>query len=256
MWSKISIEQGNTYYWKLGLKGIYLQKRNKEWFFSLKDLQELAKDLICGEQTSPVDNAEWLTFVGDSGNTVQPLPAFPDRPIVVKPKTPLKVLPEKDVLLFIEIPLYIQFYSNTGKIENLIFECCSQELSSTWFGELDDGILVYSLPLEISTAFEKSKHTSHNITCPVRLTNDSSMALDVQRFLLRGEYLNIYRHEKELWSNEVKIRFKGESEFSDVQYVNQAPSFIKSPVQIATARSIKSTNVFSKSFHFFKSLTE
>jgi hypothetical protein len=256
MWSKISIEQENTYYWKLGLKEIYLQKRNQEWLFSLKDLPELAKDIICGEPTSPLNDAEWLTFIGDSGNTLQPLPAFPDRPIVVKPKTALKVLPNKDVLLFIEIPLYIQFYSETGKNENLIFECCSQELSSTWFGELDDGTLAYSLPLEISTAFEKSKHASHTIICPVRLTNDSITTLDVQRFLLRGEYLTIYRHEKDLWSNEVKIKFKGESEFSDVQYVNQAPSFVKKPVQIATPRSSKSTNVFSKSFHFFKSLTE
>ncbi len=256
MWSKVSIEQGRTYYWKIGFKGIYLQKRNKEWLFSLKDSQDLAKELIYGEQTSPVDNAEWLTFIGDLSNTVQSLPAFPDRPIVVKPKTALKVLPEKDVLLFIEIPLYIQFYSDTSKNENLIFECCSQELSSTWFGELDDGTLAYSLPLEISTAFEKSKHASHNIICPVRLMNDSITTLDVQRFLLRGEYLTIYKHEKDLWSNEVKIKFKGESEFSDVQYVNQAPSFVKKTVQIASPRSSKSTNVFSKSFHFFKSLTE
>ncbi len=255
MWSKISIEQGSTYYWELGLKGIFLQKKNKEWLFSLKDLQDPAKDIICGEQTSPVDNAEWLTFIGTVGNTVLSLPAFPDRPIVVKPKTALKVLPEKDVLLFIEIPLYIQFYSDTNKNENLIFECCSRELSSTWFGELDNGILAYSLPLEISTAFEIPKHSGHNIICPVRLINDSSITLDVQRFLLRGEYLTIYRDKKELWSNEVKIKFEGDSELSDVQYVNQAPSFVKNPVQIANARSSKSTNVFSKSFHFIKSLT-
>ena len=256
MWSKILIEQGSTYYWKLGFKEIYLQKRNKEWLFSLQDLQETAKDLICGEQASPPVNAEWLTFIGDTGNTVLSLPAFPDRPIVVKPKTALKVLPEKEVLLFIEVPLYIQFYSETNKSENLIFECSSQELSSTWFGEFDDGTLAYSLPLDISTAFEKHKHASHNIICPVRLINDSSMTLDVQRFLLSGEYLTIYKDKKELWSNEVKIKFKGESEFSDVQYVNQPPSFVKNAVQIANARSSKSTNVFSKSFHFIKSLTE
>ncbi len=256
MWSKILIEQGSTYYWKLGFKEIYLQKRNKEWLFSLQDLQETAKDLICGEQASPPVNAEWLTFIGDTGNTVLSLPAFPDRPIVVKPKTALKVLPEKEVLLFIEVPLYIQFYSETNKSENLIFECSSQELSSTWFGEFDDGTLAYSLPLDISTAFEKHKHAGHNIICPVRLINDSSMTLDVQRFLLSGEYLTIYKDKKELWSNEVKIKFKGESEFSDVQYVNQPPSFIKNAVQIANARSSKSTNVFSKSFHFIKSLTE
>ena len=256
MWSKILIEQGSTYYWKLGFKEIYLQKRNKEWLFSLQDLQETAKDLICGEQASPPVNAEWLTFIGDTGNTVLSLPAFPDRPIVVKPKTALKVLPEKEVLLFIEVPLYIQFYSETNKSENLIFECSSQELSSTWFGEFDDGTLAYSLPLDISTAFEKHKHAGHNIICPVRLINDSSMTLDVQRFLLNGEYLTIYKDKKELWSNEVKIKFKGESEFSDVQYVNQPPSFVKNAVQIANARSSKSTNVFSKSFHFIKSLTE
>ena len=256
MWSKILIEQGSTYYWKLGFKEIFLQKRNKEWLFSLQDLQEAAKDLICGEQASPADNEEWLTFIGDTGNTVLSLPAFPDRPIVVKPKTALKVLPEKEVLLFIEVPLYIQFYSETNKSENLIFECSSQELSSTWFGEFDDGTLAYSLPLDISTAFEKHKHAGHNIICPVRLINDSSMTLDVQRFLLNGEYLTIYRDKKELWSNEVKIKFKGESEFSDVQYVNLPPSFVKNAVQIANARSSKSTNVFSKSFHFIKSLTE
>jgi len=165
-------------------------------------------------------------------------------------------LPGKNILVFIQIPLWIQFYAGTKKKENLIFECNSIELSSTWFGEPDSGTLAYSLRLKPDEQlFEKPKVFTNKIVCPIRLTNDSNAPLDVQRLLLHGEYLNIYGDGNQLYTNEVKIKFKGISEVSDVQYSNQSPSFSEHTGQISSARSAKANNVISKSFHYIKSLT-
>ena len=255
MWSRIEIQPESTYIWKIGLREIFLKKINKEWLIFVRDSQDLAKEIIYTEQKDGISDVEWLTYIGDNQNNIQVLPAFPNRPIVVKPKTTLKVLPKKTIMLFIQIPTWIQFYSNSNTKENLIFECSSQELSSTWFGEPDNGLLAYSMSLEISVAFEKPKNTAHNIVCPIRLSNSSESILDIQRLLLHGEFLNIYRNERNLWSNEVRIKFKGENEISDVQYVNEAPFSTKTLHPLAIPRSNKSHNVITKSFHFIKSLT-
>lgn len=255
MWSRIETKPETTYFWKIGLKEIFLKKINKEWLFLVKDSQDLAKEIFHSELKDEIKDVEWLTFIGDNQNSIQVLPVFPNRPIVVKPISPLKVLPNKSMKLFIQIPAWIQFYSNSYTKENLIFECNSEELSSTWFGEPDNGLLAYSKPLEISTALEEPKLTGHNIICPIRLSNDSKTILDIQRLLLHVEFLNIYNDDKNLWSNEVRIRFKGENEISDVQYVNEAPFSEKSIKPLVTSRSNKSQNVLTKSFHFIKSLT-
>lgn len=256
MWSKLSIENRSTHFWKVANKIIYIRKRNKEWLYSINDTDTYMNVIDYGVQNNEEIDADWLTVVGDKSSALNILPALPDRPIVVKPETTLKILPGKNVLVFIRVPIWLQFYAGTKKKENLVFECSSKELSSTWFGEPDSGTLAYSLRLKPDAQlFEKPKSFTNHIICPIRLTNDSNMPLDVQRLLLHGEYLNIYGERNELYTNEVKIKFKGISEISDVQYSNQAPSYSKHSCQISSARSSKTKNVITKSFHYIKSLT-
>jgi hypothetical protein len=254
MWTKYSIKEGTLYTWKGGTKEVLLKKREKEWLFHVKDDLELQNEILFEEGLSQGSDLEWSIFIGDKKSDLHLSPALPDRPIVVKPSTAVKILPGKEVLIFVQVPLYLQFYNEVVKKENLIFESPTQELSSTWFGEPDAGSLAFSLNLDFAEILKKPVKVSPTIICPIHLVNESEDALDVQRLLLQVEYLHVYANKNELWANEVKIRFKGENEVSDVQYINKAPNFGENLRQISAPRS-KTISVISKSFHFIKSLT-
>lgn len=256
MWSKINIEPHRTYHWAIRKKELFLKKPGKEWMVSDQSQENFVSLPQYGEVKEPKEDSEWQTFIGDKRtDSVSVLPSLPDRPIVIMPTSNYKVLPNKSVLLYIPIPPWLQFYAGNNKKENLFYECHSEELSSTWFGEPDSGSLAYSFPFNLSQAMSPPAESGQSIICPIRLNNNSTEILDVQRLLLHCEYLNVYSEGKQLFANETKIKFKGEQNVSDVQYSNHAPSMLKNAVQIASARVTKSQSVITKSFHFIKSLT-
>lgn len=226
----------------------------QSWLYSVQGLEFAVLEMSFAPSDESDSELEWASFISKS-NHIHCLPALPDRPIVLKPTASLKVLAEQSVELYICIPINLQFYAEAVNNEQLIFEVSSEDRSSTWFGEPDNGVLAYSLYVDLSATLETPQSTSHHIICPVKVTNDSSQPLEVQRLLLQVPYLKIFESESTLWTNEIHIEFKGESEVSDVDYKKRPPSFVKNAKQIADARSSKSSNVISKSFHFFKSLT-
>ncbi len=256
IWKKYSLENEIVYYWHLGAVEFYIKKNNKEWQIAYKhnasvnNLTELAREV-----PEPVD-VKWNTFIGDRQSPLILMPALPDRPVVVKPDNIFKLLPDKIFQLFIHMPVWIQLYLGAPHSDNLICEIPSAELSGTWFGDSDSGVLSYSLPKGYIKNSVLPSMAENEIICPLRITNSSSSQLDFQRLCIHVESLNIYSQGKTLMANETKVRFKGENFISDIYYTDQAPANIENLKLIADPRIPGKANVLKKSFHFFKSLTE
>jgi hypothetical protein len=255
MWNNMIIEPDKTYYWNIGQKEIYVKKTGREWLFSIDKPADPKSEWIYGELKEPGEEAKWSTYVDDENSNLLVVPAFPDRPIVVRPGSTLKVMPKKSLLLFVQVPIWVQYYSKILKYENLIVDVPASELSSIWFGEKDKGTLAYRLDIDILSALKKPDANMQHIVCPVQLINVSDEKLDIQRLLLNCENLNVYYNGVELWANELKIKFKGENETSEVQNLNQAPGYIPNAKLLNYARVSKSKNMFLKTFHFIKSFT-
>lgn len=256
MWSKKSIDKRNTYQWALGQKVVYLRKNEEQWRYTIDIGKSLVERIVMGEVCdTPDQEMQWQTAIGEKSDVLQVLPALPDMPMVIKPKAKMTVLPGKSVMLYIPVPISLQFYAGSRKKEHLIFESATEELSQTWFGEFHNGLLAYSCELELADCLTVPQAKPHHIICPIKLVNDAHTILDVQRLLLHSEYLTVYGKDLELFANEVKIKFKGENEMSDVQYASQAPTCSVHKSQLNSPRNPKMSSVISKSFHFIKSLS-
>lgn len=256
MWSKKTIAPEYAYCWRLGKKEFMLRKKELQWDYLIRDCAERVDEVVVAKPTEVELIEDWQTAIGEKNNILQVLPTLPDLPLVIRADRKFTVLPGKSVMLYVPIPICLQFYAGSKKKEQLIFESPSEDLSQTWFGEFHNGMLAYSWPLDLSQILVLPEQgLKHYVVCPLKLTNDANSILDVQRLLLSCEYLSIYGKDNALFTNEVKIRFKGENDVSDVQYASQAPTFIPHKALLNSARSSKISSVISKSFHFIKSLS-
>lgn len=256
MWEKRSIEEGKIYYGKLGNKSFWIKKNGKEWKISNETTKGHPEEMDFTSVEHDPEGIKWNSYIADRNSILNLQPALPDRPIVLKPKNIFQLLPGMNTQLYFHIPIWIQFYSGNIKKENLITEFPSTELSSTWFGDPDNGVLSYSLQSEINTNLTKTGQLHHETLCSVKIINNSSTILNIQRLLLHVEFLGIYSENSHLYTSEIKVTFKGENAVSDLYYSPHAPSFLEKSKQLTTPRNPERKNVLRKSFHFIKSLTD
>ena len=256
MWGKHTIEKDMTQQWKLGETDIWVRKIDKEWLIARKIIKESDDQVISTYDSRYPEGLEWYSIVTDKSMSLNVLPALPDRPVVVKPMSVFNLLPNMSINLFIHIPLWIQFYQSTTKNESLLIEFPGNELSSTWFGNTDNGVLSYTNPKEVFTSLETGKLHPYEAICPVKITNKYSEMLRFQRLLINVEFLSLYSDKEILYTSEIKVIFKGENTVADIQYAQSAPSFVENAQHLSKPRNPEKKSVLRKSFHFIKSLTD
>ena len=256
MWEKRSIEEGKIYFGKLGNTSFWIKKNGNEWKIANERTKGHPEAVDFTSLADEPEGIKWNSYIADRNSILNILPALPDRPIVLKPKNIFQLLPGMNVQLYFHIPVWIQFYSGNIKKENMITELSSIELSSTWFGDPDNGVLSYSLQSEINTNLTKTGQHHNETLCSVKIINNSPTILNFQRLLLNVEFLGTYSENNHLFTSEIKVTFKGENAVSDIDYSHHAPSFLKQSKQLTTPRNSERKNVLRKSFHFIKSLTD
>lgn len=184
------------------------------------------------------------------------LPALPDRTLVLKPKSNLSILPETTFKFYVYLPINFQLYSGTAKPENKVFEHAPTNLSSTWFGEPNDGELCYALYTSFDTEINKDKIGNEFVICPVEISNSSKEPLDVKRLAVRGLHLNIYSNNQLMISNKVKIIYNGFEKLSDIQFSKKVTTSIPNLKQIADARVPENSTVLKRSFQLIRHITQ
>jgi hypothetical protein len=204
---------------------------------------------IKGSEPEDLDWGRWV--VSTNADTIKLIPLTPDRPLVVRPEVPLKIPTNHEALFFVSFPIWVRIVAGKSKQLNL-YEVPSVVLSNIWFGDPMSGELCYSLRSRARRKINDSEPSPHRVICPVRIRNSSTKQLNVERFCVHVEHLKIYDGSEKLWTNEISITFKGESEVSQVQYAQSPPTF--EPVQhvISEARIPLKKPLLKKSLSDFK----
>ncbi len=184
------------------------------------------------------------------------LPALPDRPLVVKPKHNLTILPETTFKFYVYLPVTVQLYAGIVKPENKVLEHSPTKLSSTWFGEPNDGELCYALYTSFDTEIHEDKMRNEFVICPVEISNHSKEMLEVKRLAVRGIHLKIYANKHLMITNKVKIGYNGFDTLSDVQFSKSPTTSIPDLKQIAAAREPENSTMFKRSFQLIRHITQ
>uniref|UniRef100_UPI003216D4A6 DUF432 domain-containing protein n=1 Tax=uncultured Draconibacterium sp. TaxID=1573823 RepID=UPI003216D4A6 len=197
-----------------------------------------------------------LNRVVGKANEITIIPALPDRTLILKPKTNLSILPATTFKFYVYLPATFQIYAGTVKPDNKIFEQTIENLSSTWFGDPNEGELCYALYTSFDTLINDEKKGTEFVICPVEITNNSKETLEVKRLAVRCVHLNIYANNELMISNKVKIKYNGFDTLSDIQFAKSATTSIPNLKQIAAARIPENNTILKRSFQLIRHITQ
>ncbi|MEX2607403.1 MAG: hypothetical protein WD708_08665 [Kiritimatiellia bacterium] len=154
-------------------------------------------------------------------------PAFPNRPVVVRPEFPYTIIPGEKVCFFVGVPVSICLFSPA---EVKLLEEPIVKLSNTWFGVPTEGELCYAMRTLARREGEHLDFGPTRVVCPVRVRNQTKETMMFERLCLRVKYLDMYEQAgKGLWANESSVIVRGGESWSRVAYARNAPANLKNP---------------------------
>ena len=256
MWEEFKVEEGNYYLRQIGPLRLWIQKQFDEWIVGWKYESEETNSI--SEQVLDTIEENDITWhrrvVKQKQDSIKLIPVMPDRAVVVKPESELKITREADATFFVRIPVWLKVCSRANYSETL-YEIPSIVLSNTWFGEPYDGELCYSLTTSARRSLEGLEPRAYQVICPIHIKNTVSEDLIFKRLCIQVSHLSIYQSDDEMWTNKIHVQFRGEGKESSIKFEDSAPKTDKKLTLVGQPRKKITKSFARKSFDTFKLFT-
>lgn len=248
-WQQHRLQPGQHREWQAGMLRLWARRTpGHEWRVASEREFDERQDLSCGQNETPPEQASWKRWAfKEEDEMVQVLPIMPDKPVVVRPDSPIHIPKGNEVTFFVSIPVFLQVY--VGPERNiLIHEDPTVVLSKTWFGEPVGGELCYALRTGASRDLAGIKRGLHRAVCPVVVRNRSEEELNFQKLCVRSMHVNIHRGNRRLWTEEIEVSYLGKNNFSEITFSKQPPAHEPTHGILGPAREPLARNFIRKSF--------
>lgn len=231
----VDVPDGETRCFGFGNVDLWLQRSESEWSAAIiykSDREDRPTELT--DSPAPED-ANWTRWVtGEMTKGVSLRPNMPDRAVVVRPESPVSLLPGQTTDFFIGVPLWIQVYAQ--ELESILTETPSVRLSNTWFGEPAQGELCYALRTRAHVDPGRLIRRLHRAVCPVQVRNSASQTLTFERICLRCPHLSLFFLDGRIWANVTRLTHRGQNEWSRVIYAPTPPTELGEAILLAGPR--------------------
>ena len=226
IWQSVSIKPGDVYQARIGPLVLWIRQLDNEMHVAQIHEAETQGSEVHGFQASQdvvpggLCWSRWIT--GKDANQVRLSACLPNRAVVVRTESPVKILPGKEALFYVSMPIWLKVL--VGKaLDTELCDVPSVVRSNTWFGDSMEGELCYSLMTRARRHIQEADQPPYKAFCPVKIQNASDDRLDIERFCVRVEHLNLYQSKGMLWTNEVAISYQGAGHMSKVDYSRHKP---------------------------------
>lgn len=253
-WKTHVFKINQTKLFKAGMVEIHVKRIHDGWLIKSNNTTVQSELTVIDDIEDFADNDEVIHFYSKNSNELVLSPALPNKAVVFRNSTNIKISSEQSANLFFLIPLSIQFYSSEIKDENLIAEVPLKRLTDTWFGEIDNGEAAFSIGSNYFRLFNEIESSDWQAISSVEIINNTSETLDLQRLILRVEDFNLYLNNNQLYTHHAVIEFKGQEHAASVNLDTRIETHGKKPHLIAKARSANSSNLLRRSFYFLKNI--
>lgn len=256
IWVPVDFSNGTSRYWEFGNLRLWVRKAGREWQTCSDYADTITDTPVFGDMVDEPVEGGWNRYISGNESLLQMQPVLPDRPVIVRPEEPLKILSGAGAELYLYLPVWLEAGSLVEKDRRPLAEFPGERLSSSWFGDMKSGELCYSFREYLRPRPFSPAGVPWFAVCPLTIKNASQTTLDFQRFCLRCVHLTLYTGRDNLYTNEIQVRFSGEDQVSQVVFSSKPPD-AGEPVQvIAKPRTPYSSNILKKSFGFLKTLTD
>lgn len=182
------------------------------------------------------------------------VPVHADRPMLVRPEQPFRVLQKTDARIYMRIPIWLKI--EVGSRSRLkLLEVPTIILSDTWFGSTTAGELCYWISTGARRQIEPDLARPFLAICPVQIKNESDDELFFEKICLRVEYLALFTCNGQLWSDETRIRYHGKNEASRIENTGKVPPEAKEATMITPPRKDNKKGLAAKTFATLRELS-
>ena len=212
-WGTLELGDGETRSMDLGTLRLVVRRTAEEVW-----VQEQRAPRLCEP-----DDGDWQRWSASREATVDVRPAMPDRLLVVSHEHSYHLPPNRGAKVYVRIPLFVQVVLGGGRSEQVLADLPSVVLSHTWWGTREAGELGYWLTTKARAAIPDDLFVPHYGVCPLHLENASAGALPVERFALQVVHLSLFGDGRKIWTDEVRVRYEGSPEGSEIRFGEEAP---------------------------------
>jgi len=227
-WGGVDVAQGAAASVRVGPARIVAQRRAHEWRVYVERDDEWGETRAARARRLTRVDADDVpsgtpilraSFADSPGHIVVNA-AQADRPVVVRPESPLAIQAGETVTLFVSTPVWIVLTISRrrpgGKAKGKgaadsetlrLIEVPSERPTDTWFGpNTRTGELCYATRTSGRLDLADVPQRPHRIVTPVRIENKASDALELQRVQVPLPLLAVYRDAHgALWTNGVTL---------------------------------------------------
>lgn len=202
-WGDYQIPAGAKQRWRIGSLELEIEHQPAEWVVRHRHLEMEAEDETTWEtDTTALTEGPELKIqrhiLGSDGPDIQLLPALADRPVVSRPRNTLIVHPDKEVVVYIGSPIWLQVRT----VGQLLLELPIQRPSDTWFGaNTRSGELCYATRTSARQVLADLPPRPHRAITRLTVENRSRDALTLEKISLPVPVLSLYAdREGHLWT--------------------------------------------------------
>jgi hypothetical protein len=218
-----------------GALDLWIRKEENEWLLTHRH-EAGREDRVLSRDLEPApEGAAWVRWItADDSRDFRLRPVMPDRAVVVRPESPVSLLPRQSTLMFVGVPMSLELVVGAGGAKLTAFP--SLVLSKSWFGIPTEGERCYALRTLALPSPQALMPRVHRIVCSVQVRNLSADVLSFERLCLRCPHLRIYRGRTRFWANVVRLSYRGKDEWSRVVYAPGPPDLDDATELVAQAR--------------------
>jgi hypothetical protein len=244
IWGKRTLETDKMEFVSIGNLRLWLLFKDDDLWIGYR---HVAEGMDISEDQSPPKDLGWFRWAMEGDiQSIQLLPVFQDKPLVVKSEYPLTISSGTEIQVFARIPVWIRI--SLARNNHQLMEIPVVQLSRTWFGDFTEGELCYHATTKARRSLSKVDPKPYLVNCPIQISNKSGEDLNFGNFCYRVERLRIFKNEDELWADETQIVYQGESLNSDVVMTGKLPKGITQQQLLTKPRKAITKSLATRTF--------
>ncbi len=226
-WLPQTVPLGHTLACRLGTLLLDVHHREGEWQLVTEQVEESAADARPEFvlHTGVPESGAGERFMLSAGDRLVLAPLLADRPVVIRPRTPLFLLPGAETTMYLSTPLYLRVQVGE-KAPTVLRELPMLRLSDTWFGPTTrEGEICYAGKTHARHSLDELPRRVHRAVTAVRIANHAPNALPLERLSLPVPMLSIFGGaDGRLWTQAVSLQRGSDSDMASLKIAEKPPS--------------------------------
>jgi hypothetical protein len=248
-WNNYTLGQNHSLFFVLGELELSILPLDKEaqisYQYLLKEEERYQAPQLLASQHPELKHTERFV-INKWDNEIRLAPILADRPVVVRPKNNLYLLPNQSTTLYVSTALWLSIY--LGNVKEPVKELRSISLSDTWMGATTrEGEICYAARTSGKISREQVIHSPFRAVTPVKLKNSGKDIFAVERIALPTPHLSLYEDEdSNLWTNAVAIDRIELKDIASIKLESKPPEHAKNAKLVSKPREQVADNKLSK----------